>query len=147
MNLNIKQRAIEFFKKETNADQIVDNASIEIIRLMVMFAISEGNSELEVTNQELSENNTSLQGEISQLENKVDELNNDLAHGQSIIDGLEDVVKQKDLDATKLLKHCEEINLATLKLVDDYNILMDKFKESQTLLKDFFKSDIPENLN
>ncbi len=150
MDSALRQRAIEFFKKENNTDQITE----PIINLMVMFANSENNSELELSNQDLLDSNIKLNEDLISHENKIDELNQSLDEANAGICMLEDIInkkeyiiKQKELDADKINKSCEEINIATLKLVEDYNNLMDKFKESQTLLKDFFKSDLPENLN
>ncbi len=147
MDLNLQQRAVEFFKKETNTDQVTEPVMLNVIKLMVMFSNSENNSELESVNQDLLDSNIKLNEELISHENKIDSLNQQLDEANAGICMLEDIVKQKEFDADKISRSCEEINTATLKLVDDYNNLMNKFKESQLLLKDFFKSDLPENLN
>lgn len=148
-NTQLEQRAIDFFKEITNTKQLLDVNSLGIIKLMVMFTQSEiqNNNYLQSSFDDLLDSNIKLSEEIISHENKIDELNQSLDEANSGISMLEDIIKKKDLDAGNLLSYCEDINISTLKLVYDYNNLMARFKESQNLLKDFFKSDLPENLN
>lgn len=141
---SIEQRAIDFFKKETNTDQVIDIASLGIIKLMVMFAKSE-NLELESANQELSESNQYLSNDVTIMESKIDELNQDVLQSQQTIDELESEVKQKQEGIDKLITSCEDIQAQTLKLVSEYENLMNMYEASQEQLREVFKRGLSVN--
>jgi hypothetical protein len=100
----IEKRAIEFFKKETETDQVTSPVMLGIIKLMILFAKSE-NAELE------------------------------------------EIIKRKNLGIDKLIVSCDEISCFVSKLMEQYDSLSNRYKESQELLKRDFKNDINTNLN
>jgi len=141
---SIEQRAIDFFKKETNTDQVIDTASLGIIKLMVMFAKSE-NLELESVNQELTESNLALSNDVTVLESKIEELNQDVFQSQQTIDELELDIKQKQDGIDKLMASCEQISAETLELVSKYENLMNMYQASQEQLRDVFNKGLSVN--
>jgi uncharacterized coiled-coil DUF342 family protein len=141
---SIEQKAIDFFRKETNTDQVIDASSLGIIKLMIMFSKSE-NSELESLNQELTESNLSLSNDVTIMESKIEELNQDILQSQNNIDELEAEVKQKQDGIDKLMKSCEDIQLQTLKFVSEYENLMNMYQASQVQLREVFKKGLSVN--
>lgn len=142
---SLEQRAIDFFKKATNTDQIIDNDTISVIKLMIGFSMSESNSELEVANQELTESNLSLSNDVTILESKIEELNQDILQSQNTIDELELEIKQKQDGIDKLMISCEKISSETLELVSKYENLMNMYQASQEQLREMFKKGLSAN--
>lgn len=142
---SLEQRAIDFFKKETGIDQVLDADSINIITLLVMFGKSENISELESINQELTESNLSLSNDVTVLESKIEELNQDILQSQQTIDELEADIKQKQDGIDKLMSSCEKISSETLELVSRYENLMNMYQASQEQLREVFKKGLSVN--
>lgn len=142
---SLEQRAIDFFKKETGRDQVLDIDSVNIITLLVMFGKSENIHELELANEELTESNLALSNDVTVLESKIDELNQDILQSQQTIDELELDVKQKQDGIDKLMISCEKISLETLELVSKYENLMNMYQASQEQLREMFKKGLSAN--
>lgn len=141
---SIEQKAIDFFRKETNTEQLIDTSTLGVVKLMVMFAKSE-NSELESINQELTESNLTLANDVIVLESKIEELNQDVLQSQQTIEELEADIKQKQEGIDKLMTSCEKISSETLELVSKYENLMNMYKASQEQLREAFKNGLSVN--
>lgn len=142
---SLEQRAIDFFKKETGRDQVLDIDSVNIITLLVMFGKSENIHELELANEELTESNLALSNDVTVLESKIDELNQDILQSQQTIEELESDIKQKQEGIDKLITSCEDIQAQTLKLVSEYENLMNMYEASQEQLREVFKRGLSVN--
>lgn len=142
---SLEQRAIDFFKKETGIDQVLDSESVNIIKLLVMFGKSENIPDLELANEELTESNVSLSNDITILESKIEELNQDVLQSQQTIEELEADIKQKQEGIDKLITSCEDIQAQTLKLVSEYENLMNMYQASQEQLREVFKKGLSVN--
>lgn len=142
---SLEQRAIDFFKKETGRDQVLDVDSVNIITLLVMFGKSENIHELELANEELTESNSALSNDVNILESKIEELNQDVLQSQQTIDELESEVKQKQEGIDKLMTSCEKISSETLELVSKYENLMNMYQASQEQLREVFKKGLSVN--
>lgn len=142
---SLEKRAIDFFKKETGRDQVLDIDSVNIITLLVMFGKSENIHELESINQELTESNLALSNDVTVLESKIEELNQDVLQSQQTIEELEADIKQKQEGIDKLMTSCEKISSETLELVSKYENLMNMYKASQEQLREAFKNGLSVN--
>ena len=60
---------------------------------------------------------------------------------------LEEIIKRKNSGIDKLIVSCDEINDCLSKLMEEYDSLMNRYIESQFLIKRNFKNDIDTNLN
>lgn len=141
---SLEQRAIDFFKKETEIDQL-DVIDTSVIQLLVLFAKSENIHDLKLANEELTENNLALSNDIIVLESKIEELNQDILQSQHTIDELELEVKQKQDGIDKLMVSCEQINSETLQLVSNFENLMNMYQASQEQLREVFKNGLSVN--
>ena len=135
---SLEQRAVDFFKKETEINQL-DIIDTSVIQLLVLFAKSENINDLKLANEELTESNLALSNDVMVLESKIEELNHDISQSQNVIDELEETIKERQSGIDTLMASCEKISLETLELVSKYENLMNMYQASQQQLREVFK--------
>ena len=141
---SLEQRAVDFFKKETEINQL-DIIDTSVIQLLVLFAKSENINDLKLANEELTESNLALSNDVMVLESKIEELNHDISQSQNVIDELEETIKERQSGIDTLMASCEKISLETLELVSKYENLMNMYQASQEQLREVFKRGLSVN--